>query len=218
MPFEPQDHIGWGIVSYIIRYYFNPCGTGSHLYPANTNTLRSRTLSSRSYATLVGLGVSPLPCFPLCTCIIAHSWLFVKYFFYFFLLAVRLERTSSLCRLNRRHQPQMGEPDSNGWNGTPGDSPQPTHTICVFFAKSYIFPRRYLARTSSKENGRESPSPSRLEVIAPTFRTFFHSHLFCTLIVSQLGRFVKRNFCFRWTFFTRCTISPILVSLAGTSS
>ena len=31
----------WGIVSYIIRYYFNPCGTGPHLYSANTNTLRS---------------------------------------------------------------------------------------------------------------------------------------------------------------------------------
>jgi hypothetical protein len=45
----------WGIVSYIIRYYFNPCGTGSHLYSANTNTLRSRTLSSRTYPTLVGL-------------------------------------------------------------------------------------------------------------------------------------------------------------------
>ena len=50
--------MGWGIVSYIIRYYFNPCGTGSHLYPANTNTLRSRTLSSRSYSTLVGLAFS----------------------------------------------------------------------------------------------------------------------------------------------------------------
>ena len=31
----------WGIVTYIIRYYFNTCGTGLHLYPANTNTLRS---------------------------------------------------------------------------------------------------------------------------------------------------------------------------------
>ena len=63
-----------------------------------------------------------------------------------------------------------------------------------FFVKSYIFPRRYLTRTSSKEDGRELPSPSRLEVIAPTFRTFFHSHLFCTLIVSQFGRFVKNFF------------------------
>ena len=86
-----------GIVSCIIRYYFNPCGTGSHLYPANTNTLRSRTLSSRSYTTLVGLGFSPSPCFPLCAFIIARIRLFVKHF---------------------------------------------------FFAKSYIFPRRYLARIS----------------------------------------------------------------------
>jgi hypothetical protein len=31
----------WGIVSHIIRYCFNPCGTGSHLYTANANTLRS---------------------------------------------------------------------------------------------------------------------------------------------------------------------------------
>ena len=70
-----------GIVSCIIRYYFNPCGTGSHLYPANTNTLRSRTLSSRSYTTLVGLGFSPSPCFPLCAFIIARIRLFVKHFF-----------------------------------------------------------------------------------------------------------------------------------------
>ena len=41
---------------------------------------------------------------------------------------------------------------------------------------------------------------------------------FCTLIVSHFKGFVKRNFCFRRTFFTRCTLSPILVSLAGTSS
>ena len=54
--------------------------------------------------------------------------------FLFFLLAVRLERTSSLCRLNRRHQPQMGEPDSNGWSGISGDSPRPTHTICVLYS------------------------------------------------------------------------------------
>ena len=40
---------------------------------------------------------------------------------------------------------------------------------------------------------------------------------FCTLIVSQLGRFVKRKFFFLRTFFTRCTSSPILVSLVGTS-
>jgi hypothetical protein len=43
--------------------------------------------------------------------------------FLIFLLAVRLERTSSLCRLNRRHQPQMGELESNEWSGTPGESP-----------------------------------------------------------------------------------------------
>ena len=68
-------------------------------------------------------------------------------------------------------------------------SPLNTLIVSQFgrFVKSYIFPRRYLTRTSSKESGRESPSPSWLDAIAPTFRTFFHSHLFCTLIVSQLG-------------------------------
>ena len=33
----------------------------------------------------------------------------------------------------------MGEPDSNGWSGTPGDSPQPTHTICVLYQVLYFF-------------------------------------------------------------------------------
>ena len=145
-----------------------------------------RFIESRSYSLSWASTFRGRLALPCCVLIISQTLRFVKTFLKK-MLAVRLERTSSLCRLNRRHQPQMGEPDSNGWSGTPGDSPQPTHTICVFFAKSYIFPRRYLARTSSKENGWESPSPSRLEVISPTFRTFFHSHLFCTLIVSQFG-------------------------------
>ena len=50
----------WGIVSYIIRYYFNPCGTGSHLYSANTNTLRSGH-RVEVLLTLVGLPFSRLP-------------------------------------------------------------------------------------------------------------------------------------------------------------
>ena len=121
----------WGIVSCIIRYYFNPCGTGSHLYSANTNTLRSRTLSSRSYTTLVGLGVSPQPCIPLLYLDYITSFATCQDLFEKFLLAVRLERTSSLCRLNRRHQPQMGEPDSNGWSGTLGGlSATDAHHLC----------------------------------------------------------------------------------------
>ena len=39
-------------------------GSGSHLYSANLHTLRSRTLSSRTYPTLVGLATLLLPCFP----------------------------------------------------------------------------------------------------------------------------------------------------------
>ena len=118
----------WGIVSYIIRYYFNPCSTGSHLYPANTNTLRSRALPSRTYPTLMGLA------FGFC-----------------------------------------------------------------------------LASLVQKRMGGSHPLP----VGSPTFRTFFHSHLFCTLIVSHFKGFVKREFFFLRTFFTRCTSSPILVSLVG---
>lgn len=47
------------------------------------------------------------------------------------LLVARLERASSRRRFNQRHQPQMGEPGSNGWSGLPGESPRPMHTICV---------------------------------------------------------------------------------------
>jgi hypothetical protein len=54
----------WGIVSHIIRYYFNPCGTGSHLYSANTNTLRSdhwvKVLQSLVGHPLIGLPYPPL--------------------------------------------------------------------------------------------------------------------------------------------------------------
>jgi hypothetical protein len=39
-----------------------------------------------------------------------------------------------------------------------------------------------------------------------------------TYIIPHLSGFVKRNFRFRRTFFTRCTLSPIMVSLVGTSS
>lgn len=67
----------------------------------------------------------------ICILIISQTLRFVKTFFLFFLLAVRLERTSSLCRLNRRHQPQIGEPESNEWGGTPEESPHLSHTICV---------------------------------------------------------------------------------------
>ena len=54
----------WGIVSYIIRYYFNPCGTGSHLYSANTNTLRSDRWAKVLLA-LVGTHISWSPHPPL---------------------------------------------------------------------------------------------------------------------------------------------------------
>ena len=68
-----------------------------------------------------------------------------------------------------------------------------------FFVKSYIYSRRYLTRTSPKENGRESPSPSQLDTIAPTFRTFFHSpsllYPYCitTWVICQEGFLKNRN-------------------------
>ena len=43
---------------------FSLGGSGSHLYSAHTNTVRSRTLSSRSYSPLVGLATPLLPCIP----------------------------------------------------------------------------------------------------------------------------------------------------------
>ena len=62
------EPLGVGIVSCIIPYYFNPWGTGSHLYSANTNTLRSGHWVE-VLLTLVGLpslGVAlPSPFVPL---------------------------------------------------------------------------------------------------------------------------------------------------------
>ena len=54
----------WGIVSHIIRYYFNPCGTGSHLYTANANTLRS-VHRNKDLLALMGTHISWSPRPPL---------------------------------------------------------------------------------------------------------------------------------------------------------
>ena len=121
-----------GIVSHIIRYCFTPCGSGSHLYTANTNTLRS-VHRNKDLLALVGTHLSWSPCPPLLCLNYITNLAICQGLFRKKLLAVRLERTSSLCRLNRRHQPQMGELDSNEWGGTPGESPQPKHTICVLY-------------------------------------------------------------------------------------
>ena len=136
-------------VSCVSSTFFQSARSGSHLYPAHRNTVRS---GHRVMVLHTLVGIRHLRgCLTLAFCafIIAHSWLFVKH----------------------------------------------------FFVKSYIFSRRYLTRTSPKENGRESPSPSQLDTIAPTFRTFFHSHLFCTLIVSHFKAFVKRFFTFFFLAF-----------------
>jgi hypothetical protein len=54
----------WGIVSHIIPYCFNPWGTGSHLYTANANTLRS-VHRNKDLLALVGTHLSWSPCPPL---------------------------------------------------------------------------------------------------------------------------------------------------------
>ena len=56
--------IKWSIVSHIIPYYFNSWGTGSHLYTANANTLRSAHWVKVLLA-LVGTHISWSPCPPL---------------------------------------------------------------------------------------------------------------------------------------------------------
>ena len=62
----PRSIVGAPVafVSCVSSTLFQPARSGSHLYTANRNTLRSRTLSSRSYPTLVGLATPLLPCFP----------------------------------------------------------------------------------------------------------------------------------------------------------
>lgn len=72
----------WGVVSYIIRYYFNPCGTGSHLYSANTNTLRSDR-GAEVLLALVGIRSLGRLALPFCTLIVSHFKGFVKREFFF---------------------------------------------------------------------------------------------------------------------------------------
>ena len=68
----------------------------------------------------------------------------------------------------------------------------------TFFAKSYILPRRYLARISSKEWDFSLTFRGLFLLgvpLSPILVPLAGAPLFCcTLIVSQLGRFVKRFF------------------------
>ena len=67
------------------------------------------------------------------------------------------------------------------------------------FVKSYIFPRRYLTRTSSKENGWESPSPDWLDTISQSFGPFFIPISFVPLLYHTL-RGLSRGFLARVDF------------------
>ena len=71
---------GMGIVSHIIRYCFNPCGTGSHLYTANANTLRS-VHRNKDLLALVGTHTRGRLALPFCTLIVSQLGRFVKGFF-----------------------------------------------------------------------------------------------------------------------------------------
>ena len=73
-----------GIVSRIIPYYFNRQGTGSHLYPANTNTLRSGH-RVEVLPTLVGHSLWDCLTLAFCTLIASYFKGFVKNFFEEFL-------------------------------------------------------------------------------------------------------------------------------------
>ena len=53
-------------------------GTGPHLYSAHLHTVRSRSLSARSYIAHVGFGSSPLPRSLVSMIIISYFWRFVK--------------------------------------------------------------------------------------------------------------------------------------------
>ena len=66
-----------GIVSCVIPYYFNRRGTGSHLYTAHTNTVRSGHWESVLLAH-VGFPVWDCRSLAFCTLIVSHSKGFVK--------------------------------------------------------------------------------------------------------------------------------------------
>ena len=72
----------WGIVSRIIPYYFNLWGTGSHLYPANANTLRS-DYQTKDLLALMGTHTCGRLVLPFCTSIVSHFKGFVKREFFF---------------------------------------------------------------------------------------------------------------------------------------
>ena len=153
-----------------------------------------RFIGSRSYSLSWAPTFRGCLALPFCILIISQTLRFVKTFLKK-KIAGGATRTHIICVADSTDDTSHRWENSTRTSGVAfWQTPRNRRTPSVFYTKSYIFPRRYLARTSSKENGWESPSPSRLEVIAPTFRTFFHSHLFCTLIVSHFKGFVKRFF------------------------
>ena len=78
----PSPIYGWLVVIEISATWFQPARSGSHLYSAPLYPVRSRTLSSRSYMTLVGQPLlSDCLASLFCILIISHYWWFVKTFF-----------------------------------------------------------------------------------------------------------------------------------------
>ena len=117
---------GWSIVSHIIPYYFNSWGTGSHLYPANANTLRSGH-QAKVLRTLVGRSLWDCLALSFCVLIISQTLRFVKTFLTF--LAEGGTRTHiasySLYRLHHKHQPTNGRTRIERVGLALGRSPSP---------------------------------------------------------------------------------------------
>lgn len=137
----------WSIVSHIIPYYFNSWGTGSHLYTANANTLRS-VHRNKDLLALVGTHISWLPCPPL---------LYLDYITNLAICQDLFEKKFAGGATRTHIIPLPTQPKTPATDGrtrlervewhTGGLSATDAHHL-RFFAKSYIFPRRYLARTS----------------------------------------------------------------------
>ena len=138
LPISDDQPLLVAYVSCVSATFFQPVRSGSHLYSAHRNTVRSRTLSSRAYSLSWASTLWWLPCFPLCAFIIAHSWLFVKHFFeksqfYFlgFRLHLLLSRSSSNL-LGGFFRPTVEELGNTPWNRTFGEVSFRTLSLCVF--------------------------------------------------------------------------------------
>ena len=138
-----------------------------------------------------------LPCFPLCSFIIAHSWLFVKHFFeksQFYFLGFRLHLLLSRSVLLAKSL--VEELGNTPWNRTFVEMSFRTPFVPLLYHTlrdlsrgflNFLFGREILIYFTQLRIGE---------------RLFAPVYLFCILIVSQLGRFVK-SYIFPRRYLTR---------------